>query len=439
MKNFKRSDRRFLISIGTFSLLLLGCAWWWNAFNAMPQVTIPNPKMPSPNAFDIYAKAYLSYTVRPLSLYEDYDAKAQNIETNRVKTWEQQLPFYRTPEIQKWLAGNQGALKLLRQGFKYEYLQPPARSFMTMFPHFAKAREMARTLDTEGNIRAAQGNWSGAADSALDAIHLGHAIPRGGALIASLVGYAIQAIGQKQLQNVLPHLDATTCRAAAKRLEELYGNRVPFDVVLTEDKWTTQASLLEIMQQQNWIKSLYQMRGSPSPLKFRFYSKQRLMSDYTSHIDAQIAAAKQPYAKANSPQEPTDPLLDSFIVSFGRARWSAARVETKNTLLIVALALRAYKLEHGAYPEKLDALVPNYLQEIPTDPFGSGEPLRYKKQATNYKLWSIGSDKKDDGGIFAILPGFKRPQEAEAKQKKFTRFYLMLPDSKGDFVFGINH
>ena len=128
-----------------------------------------------------------------------------------------------------------------------------------------------------------------------------------------------------------------------------------------------------------------------------------------------------------------------LVVSFDSTRWNVARTETKNTQLMVALALRAYKIEHGAYPEKLDALVPCYLQKIPADPFGGGGPLRYKKQGADYKLWSIGPDKKDDNGLFAIHPDFKRSQEAELKRKNDTSFYRVLPESKGDFVFGINH
>lgn len=43
-----------------------------------------------------------------------------------------------------------------------------------------------------------------------------------------------------------------------------------------------------------------------------------------------------------------------------------------------ALALKAYRSEKGDYPDKLDALVPGYLDKLPVDPV-TGKALRYKK------------------------------------------------------------
>ena len=436
MNKITRSDRRFFATTTAICVILLGGAYWWNSLNALPQITIPNPKMPSPNAFDIYAKAYSLNASRPLSLYENYDPKT-GAPGEPSATFEGRLRFYRKPELKRWLATNQQALQTLRQGFRYKYLQPATRSFSTLSPHYAKSREMMRTLLAESSIRAAHGDWNGAANSALDIMRLGHDIPRGGPLISAIPGYAHQATAYEHLVDLLPHLNAKTCRNVARRLETLYEKRVKFDVTLTEEKWTMQAGLLEIMQKQNWHKSLtgtYDVQ----PWKFRFYSKRRLMENYTRHADALIAAAKQPYSKTLPPQQPTDHLLSLLFVPFETTRWSAARTEAQNTLLIVGLALRAYKLKNGTYPNKLDALVPNYLQKIPADPFGSGEPLIYKKQGATYKLWSIGSNKKDDGGLFAIFPGFQRAQEGTEKKKPHTSFYRMQPESKGDYVFGIN-
>jgi hypothetical protein len=60
----------------------------------------------------------------------------------------------------------------------------------------------------------------------------------------------------------------------------------------------------------------------------------------------------------------------------------------------VSLLLRAWTLEHGGQlPDSLEALVPDYLPELPVDPY-DGKPLRYDKE----RLWSVGSDLKDDGG-----------------------------------------
>jgi hypothetical protein len=42
-------------------------------------------------------------------------------------------------------------------------------------------------------------------------------------------------------------------------------------------------------------------------------------------------------------------------------------------------------------------LVPQYLTSLPPDPF-SGNPLRFKQDATGYTVYSVGTNQRDDGG-----------------------------------------
>lgn len=74
-------------------------------------------------------------------------------------------------------------------------------------------------------------------------------------------------------------------------------------------------------------------------------------------------------------------------------------------LAVVALAVERWRLSHGGQvPGSLAELAPNFLPAVPPDPF-DGRPLRYKKQAKGYVIYSIGEDFTDDGG---------REQPAEA-------------------------
>lgn len=50
-----------------------------------------------------------------------------------------------------------------------------------------------------------------------------------------------------------------------------------------------------------------------------------------------------------------------------------------------AVALRRYKLDHGAYPNTLDELVPSYLKAVPLDPF-TERPPKYKRQGAGFEL-----------------------------------------------------
>ena len=63
----------------------------------------------------------------------------------------------------------------------------------------------------------------------------------------------------------------------------------------------------------------------------------------------------------------------------------------------LALALAAYRADHGAYPAKLSDLTPKYVTEVPKDIFSDSE-LHYRQENGGYLLYSVGSNGKDDGG-----------------------------------------
>ncbi|MCS7263856.1 MAG: type II secretion system protein GspG [Armatimonadetes bacterium] len=75
-----------------------------------------------------------------------------------------------------------------------------------------------------------------------------------------------------------------------------------------------------------------------------------------------------------------------------------AKTKAHQRLLQTALALSQYRHKRGSYPATLSELVPNYLPYVPKDPF-DGKTLRYRKEEQGFKLWSVGDDLTDDGGI----------------------------------------
>lgn len=67
-------------------------------------------------------------------------------------------------------------------------------------------------------------------------------------------------------------------------------------------------------------------------------------------------------------------------------------------LVQLAVALKWYRCKHGKYPENLQALVPHYLPKVLLDPF-DGKPLRYQRLERGFKVWSVGPNFRDDGGV----------------------------------------
>ncbi len=76
----------------------------------------------------------------------------------------------------------------------------------------------------------------------------------------------------------------------------------------------------------------------------------------------------------------------------------AAIAQTTADEAAVACALERYRLARGEFPEKLDALAPQFMSKLPHDVIDGG-PLHYRRAADGqYVLYSIGWNEVDDGG-----------------------------------------
>ena len=78
------------------------------------------------------------------------------------------------------------------------------------------------------------------------------------------------------------------------------------------------------------------------------------------------------------------------------------RSETRSRLLTAEAAVRRHVLLEGAPPETLASLVPTYLAAVPIDPY-SDRPLVYRRTDDGYLLYSVGSNRVDDGGQRVLL------------------------------------
>jgi hypothetical protein len=77
----------------------------------------------------------------------------------------------------------------------------------------------------------------------------------------------------------------------------------------------------------------------------------------------------------------------------------AAFAQTSAHLTRVGIALELYRMEHGEYPEALDAVAPFFPKGIPVDPITMG-PFHYKRNADgSFALWSPGWNGTDERGV----------------------------------------
>ncbi|MCW3100053.1 MAG: hypothetical protein JWL77_5671 [Chthonomonadaceae bacterium] len=414
------SNRRIALVCIPIGLLII----WYTVANRTPVVSIPNPVMPKLNAFDFYVRA-------GNAIVGDKQI------TDAVST--DPTVSYSLKQKEALVRQNVGSVDVLHQGFAYPYLTPPLRSLNTELPHYKKFRLLARLLSLRGQVRAAHGDWSGAAENYLDGLRLGEDIPHGASLIGELVGIACQNTARRPLWDVVDHLNAAQTRAVMARLTDIMARHVPFTDTIQEEKWTGQAYWLEIVN--GTLKTtptkgvvLSSEENPPSEsMIYLFRSKQRLIDDFTTYMDRSIAIARQPYIFRKPPPPPTDIIGISQLMTsvVPGARIKDVAGETQNGLLLVTLALHAFRLEHGHYPKALEELMPSSLPKLPDDPFAAQGTFQYKFQGKGYVLYSIGPDGKDDGGTPIDDPKSATTVDPQAR-------YQVKEDSVGDIVAGIN-
>jgi hypothetical protein len=88
-----------------------------------------------------------------------------------------------------------------------------------------------------------------------------------------------------------------------------------------------------------------------------------------------------------------------LLPALERVPLRAASAQISVDLAILAFALERYRLAHGNFPDKLEALTAQFIARLPTDLL-TGEPYKYMRRDNGqFVLYSIGSNERDDGGI----------------------------------------
>lgn len=95
-------------------------------------------------------------------------------------------------------------------------------------------------------------------------------------------------------------------------------------------------------------------------------------------------------------EPPTVLYIDDILFSgVPRVLATVTLTRSYNSAVQVLLALKVYHMRHGDFPESLDALVPEFFDELPRDWFDGG-PIKYNRDKA--LVYCVGSDLEDNGG-----------------------------------------
>jgi hypothetical protein len=359
------------------------------------------------------------------------------------------------PRVAEWLKANEKPLAVVLEATKRpRYFSPlvPTRSkkgssglIGALLPGVQQCRELAQALTARAMLAIAEGRLDDAWRDLLACHRLGRLVARGATMIEALVGIAIDAIASNADVALLERagtdakVDAKQIRSWLRDLQRLppmpsmaekidLGERFMgldcFMLVARGGMGALEAlsggppkdenpKMKHALDAIDWDPALrlankwYDRMAAAMRIKDRTEREKQLnqieedLKKQRKEIVDSGAVSKILLALTMTPQKMGKQIGQIMITllmpAVRKVQQAHDRSEQIQRNLHVAFALACYRREHGRYPDKLDALAPAYLKNVPQDMF-AGAALIYRPTEKGFLLYSIGANERDDEG-----------------------------------------
>jgi hypothetical protein len=372
------------------------------------------PRVPdAQNAAPVYRRAFAALTPKD---------QLPALLRDRAAAWEKYDRAAFDPsdkEQREFLESQQRGLALLRAAaalphcvFERDWTSDTAPIDLPV-PEFPHLRHASTLLAYDALARATRGDGRGAVDD-LAAIfgmarHVNYPL-----LIDLLTAAAVERTGAKALEDVLALVPLT-----GDQLAPLTAAGEPYRdhlrrVFAVEEAWGL-ASIVMVATgrakgspdlEQEFNLDSFGAAVLDSPL-YRVFFLEEDLAAYRAHMRAFREYAFQPAPAMLDKFEEREKLIKAtrgggimaglLVPAAYKVAFAALDGDATRALVRLAVAATAFKAKHGKYPEKLAGLVPDFLAEVPPDPY-DGRPIRLRPEDGGLVLYSIGRDRKDDGG-----------------------------------------
>jgi hypothetical protein len=297
----------------------------------------------------------------------------------------------------------------------------------TVLPQFQGARGVALRLHKDAYHRAEVGDIDGAVDSSRAVLGVGRSIGDEVFYITQLIRVALEGMTLKSFERALSQGEASD--AALRRIQSDFSREEKQPLLLYALRGE-RAHMFEMLDRV----STGEIRPGPFsgvlgggaamsvPLQIGAFGRHN-QGVLLETMNQAVEIAKRPlpeqaplwarWSVERRPKGTISRILNSVaheVQPFGES--VAAAFQRSRAILragVVMAACERYRLAHKRWPERLDQLVPQFLDSVPQDPYG-GKPLRMARTQDGLVVYAVGADLKDDGGKFdpkgQVLPGF---------------------------------
>ncbi len=278
--------------------------------------------------------------------------------------------------------------------------------FDTLLPNLAQVRMSCKLKSLQVIQSAMHGNTASLVTDLDILLRHGRTLADEPTLISGLVHVATDSLAIDVLQRVLGQTSVST--------EQIRQMETLVKAVEDEDRlyWGIRGERAALIRAVNWLTT-GGARGLPGMVPLALPAHLPGMRGWVKSDLAEAIRLESSLVKAQNAQQRMQAAsqVEAAVIAMPRYRVltktltpsmkRAFELDLKATATVLAartaLAAERYRLEKGRFPDKLEDLVPIYLEAVPFDPF-NGKPMRYRVDPDGLIVYSIGEDKRDDGG-----------------------------------------
>jgi hypothetical protein len=262
----------------------------------------------------------------------------------------------------------------------------------TLMPHTQQVRQVARLLHLDAVLRAHDGDVDGALASCRATLNTGRSVGDEPAVISQLQRLFCQRLAVHGLERALAQAEASEpALAAVQRALDEEGQQ-PLQLIAVRGERAIIHQFLAVTEAGRLDRPGYNIKSQTGSYRVddaadavRAHSAH---AAYLRYLTELVEIAKlPPEQQAERLQRPgLEPpphsikLLEALSKG-GNEVETARRFHADLGLLrcaVAGVAAERYRRAHGRWPDRLEALVPDYLSAVPANPF-DGRPLVYRR------------------------------------------------------------
>lgn len=307
--------------------------------------------------------------------------------------------------IKDFLADNTKALRLLHQAATLKHSRYPINlsTGVPMLTHLADVRIAAKVLCLEAIVYVEQNQSDQALQSIVSVICTANSLEKEPIQVSAHVKLSCESLAYKTINYFLNHIiyNIQQLKTLQMNLTEIDNQNTLVRSIASERAWcydlfTNPIEFARNMELNTVVGTTMHLSG--------LIEVQHIV--YLDFIDELILAAQmdyhQSYQKAFKLKKQIDEMpiyisMFRFIIpALTRSFIFHTRIHDQNLITRTAIAIEQFRLIHNRLPESLNQLIPDFLAEIPRDPFDpDNHPLRYHINETGYTVYSVGEDQVD--------------------------------------------